>query len=112
MGSAVIIGLDLGKTVFQIRGVDAGGAFVLQRCLMRGKLLAFFANRAPCLVGMEASAAVHHWGRELRKLGLRVRLMPPRYFKPCVQRQKNDAADAEAICEAVTVVADRHCRSV
>ncbi len=102
MGSAVTIGLDLGKSVFQIHGVDAGGAVVVQRRLTRGKLLAFFGKQPACLVGMEACAAAHHWGRELKKLGHRVRLMPPRYVKPYVKRQKNDAADAEAICEAVT----------
>jgi transposase len=85
-----------------VHGVDAGGAVVFQRRLTRGKLLGFFAKQAPCLVGMEACAAAHHWGRELSKLGHRVRLMPPRYVKPYVKRQKNDAADAEAICEAVT----------
>jgi transposase len=102
MESAVTIGLDLGKSVFQVHGVDAGGAIVIQRRLTRGKLLGFFAKQPPCLVGMEACAAAHHWGRELRKLGHTVRLMPPRYVKPYVKRQKNDAADAEAICEAVT----------
>jgi transposase len=102
MESAVTMGLDLGKSVFQVHGVDAGGAVVIQRRLTRGKLLAFFAKQPACLVGMEACAAAHHWGRELRKLEHRVRLMPPRYVKPYVKRQKNDAADAEAICEAVT----------
>jgi len=102
MESAVTIGLDLGKSVFQVHGVDAGGSVVVQRRLTRGKLLAFFAKQPACLVGMEACAAAHHWGRELRKLGHTVRLMPPRYVKPYVKRQKNDAADAEAICEAVT----------
>jgi transposase len=98
----VTIGLDLGKSVFQVHGIDAGGAVVVQRRLTRSKLLAFFAKQPACLVGMEACAAAHHWGRELRKLGHKVRLMPPRYVKPYVKRQKNDAADAEAICEAVT----------
>jgi transposase len=102
MEFAVTIGLDLGKSVFQVHGVDAGGAVVVQRRLTRGKVLAFFAKQPACLVGMEACAAAHHWGRELSKLGHRVRLMPPRYVKPYVKRQKNDAADAEAICEAVT----------
>jgi len=101
MESAVTIGLDLGKSVFQVHGVDAAGAVVVQRRLTRGRLLAFFAKQRACLVGMEACAAAHHWGRELQKLGHRVRLMPPRYVKPYVKRQKNDAADAEAICEAV-----------
>jgi transposase len=102
MELAVTIGLDLGKSVFQVHGVDAGGAVVVQRRLTRGKLLGFFAKQPPCLVGMEACAAAHHWGRELSKLGHAVRLMPPNYVKPYVKRQKNDAADAEAICEAVT----------
>ena len=102
METAATIGLDLGKSVFQVHGVDAGGAVVFQRRLTRGKVLAFFAKQTPSLVGMEACAAAHHWGRELSKLGHRVRLMPPRYVKPYVKRQKNDAADAEAICEAVT----------
>ena len=102
MEAAVTIGLDLGKSVFQVHGVDVGGAVVVQRRLTRSRLLAFFAKQPACLVGMEACAAAHHWGRELQKLGHRVRLMPPRYVKPYVKRQKNDAADAEAICEAVT----------
>ena len=102
MESAVTIGLDLGKSVFQVHGVDAAGAVVVQRRLTRSKVLAFFAKQPACLVGMEACAAAHHWGRELRKLGHTVRLMPPRYVKPYVKRQKNDASDAEAICEAVT----------
>jgi transposase len=102
MDTAVTIGLDLGKSVFQVHGVDAGGAVVIQRRLTRSKVLAFFAKQPACLVGMEACAAAHHWGRELRKLGHTVRLMPPRYVKPYVKRQKNDASDAEAICEAVT----------
>ena len=102
MEFAVTIGLDLGKSVFQVHGVDAGGAVVVQRRLTRGKLLVFFAKQPACLVGMEACAAAHHWGRELSKLGHSVRLMPPRYVKPYVKRQKNDAADAEAICEAVS----------
>jgi len=102
MEFAVTIGLDLGKSVFQVHGVDAGGAVVVQRRLTRSRLLQFFAKQPACLVGMEACAAAHHWGRELSKLGHRVRLMPPRYVKPYVKRQKNDAADAEAICEAVT----------
>ena len=102
METAVTIGLDLGKSVFQVHGVDAGGAVVVQRRLTRSRLLHFFAKQPACLVGMEACAAAHHWGRELQKLGHRVRLMPPSYVKPYVKRQKNDAADAEAICEAVT----------
>jgi transposase len=107
MESAVTMGLDLGKSVFQVHGVDAGGAVVVQRRLTRSKLLAFFEKQPGCLVGMEACAAAHHWGRELRKLGHRVRLIPPRYVKPYVKRQKNDAADAEAICKAALVGAVR-----
>src|SRR3974390_1832194 len=102
MESAVTIGLDLGKSVFQVHGVDADGAVVIQRRLTRGRLLAFFAKQPACLVGMEACAAAHHGGRELQKLGHNVRLMPPAYVKPYVKRQKNDATDAEAICEAVS----------
>lgn len=102
MESAVTIGLDLGKSVFQVHGVDSQGAVVVQRRIVRARLLAFFAKQPACLVGMEACAAAHHWARELQKLGHRVKLMPPRYVKPYVKRQKNDAADAEAICEAVT----------
>jgi transposase len=102
METAVTIGMDLGKSVFQVHGVSASGAVVVQRRLTRSRLLQFFAKQPACLVGMEACAAAHHWGRELSKLGHSVRLMPPRYVKPYVKRQKNDAADAEAICEAVT----------
>lgn len=102
MGDAVTIGVDLGKSVFQIHGVDAEGLVVVQRRLTRSKLLQFFTKQQACLVGMEACGAAHHWGRELSKLGHMVKLMPPRYVKPYVKRQKNDSADAEAICEAVT----------
>jgi hypothetical protein len=101
METAVTIGLDLAKSVFQVHGVDARGEVVVQRRLTRVKVLDFFAKLPRCLVGMEACAASHYWGRELRKLGHDVRLMPPSYVKPYVKRQKNDAADAEAICEAV-----------
>ena len=102
MEAAVTIGLDLGKSVFQVHGVDSQGKVLVQRRIVRARLLAFFAKQPACLVGMEACAAAHHWARELQKLGHRVKLMPPRYVKPYVKRQKNDAADAEAICEAVT----------
>jgi len=102
MEAAVTIGLDLGKSVFQVHGVNRDGVVVVQRRLTRARLLAFFAKQPGCLVGMEACAAAHHWARELQKLGHRPKLMPPRYVKPYVKRQKNDAADAEAICEAVT----------
>ena len=102
MGTVVTIGLDIAKSIFQVHGVDAAGEVVIRRRLVRRKLLEFFADLPACLVGVEACASAHYWGRELRKLGHDVRLMPPAYVKPYVKRQKNDAADAEAICEAVT----------
>jgi transposase len=102
MEPAVTIGLDIAKSVFQIHGVGAAGDVVVRQRLSRGKLLQFFAKIPVCLVGLEACGAAHYWGRELRKLGHDARLMPPSYVKPYVKRQKNDAADAEAICEAVT----------
>ena len=87
---------------FQVHGVDADGQVVIRRKLKRRYVLAFFEKLRPCLVGMEACATSHHWSRELQVLGHQVRLMPPAYVKPYVKRQKNDAADAEAICEAVS----------
>src|SRR5947207_4417768 len=96
------IGIDIAKNVFQVHGVDAAGKPVLKKQLRRGQILEFFGKLAPCLIGMEACATSHHWARELRKLGHDVRLMPPSYVKAYVKRGKNDAADAEAICEAVT----------
>ncbi len=102
MTSIVTIGLDIAKSVFQVHGVDCDGQVVVQKRLTRRKVLPFFEKLSPCLVGLEACATGHYWGRELRKLGHDVRLMPPSYVKPYVKRQKNDAADAEAICEAVT----------
>ena len=96
------IGLDLAKNVFQVHGVDATGRKVVTKQLRRGQVLLFFAKLPPCLVGMEACATAHHWARELTKLGHAVRLMPPSYVKAYVKRSKNDAADAAAICEAVT----------
>ena len=95
------IGLDLAKHWFQVHGVDANGQVAVRRKLRRSELLAFFQSLPPCLVGMEACATAHHWARELTKLGHTVRLMPPAYVKAYVKRNKNDAADAEAICEAV-----------
>lgn len=102
MEPVVTIGLDIAKSVFQIHGVGTTGDVVVQRRLSRSKVLRFFARIPACLVGLEACGAAHYWGRELRKLGHDARLMPPSYVKPYVKRQKNDAADAEAICEAVT----------
>lgn len=102
MGQVVTIGLDIAKSVFQVHGIDAEGGVVLRRQLRRAHLLRFFAKQPACLIGIEACASAHHWGRELTKLGHQIRLMPPSYVKPYVKRQKNDVADAEAICEAVT----------
>jgi transposase len=96
------IGLDLAKNVFQVHGVDGSGEAVLRRQLRRGQVLAFFKRLPPCLVGMEACATSHYWAREIAALGHEVRMMPARYVKPYVKRNKNDMADAEAICEAVT----------
>jgi len=96
------IGLDIAKSVFQVHGVDAAGQVVVRRQLKRRHVVAFFQKLPPCLVGIEACASSHYWSRELQALGHTVRLMPPTYVKPYVKRQKNDIADAEAICEAVT----------
>src|ERR1700755_2099259 len=95
-------GLDIAKSVFRIHGVDAAGNVIVRRQLKRRYVLPFFQKLPPCLVGIEACASSHHWSRELQALGHTVRLMPPAYVKPYVKRHKNDAADAEAICEAVT----------
>ena len=102
MNEVSTIGLDLAKNVFQIHGVDASGRIVVRRQLRRSQVLPFFEKQAACLVGIEACATSHHWAREIAKFGHEVRLMPARYVKPYVKRNKNDAADAEAICEAVT----------
>ena len=96
------IGLDLAKNVFQIHGVDATGQVVVRKSLRRAQMLPFFTRLPSCLVGIEACGTSHHWARELLKLGHEVRLMPPAYVKPYVKRGKTDAADAEAVCEAVT----------
>jgi transposase len=104
MHTVTTIGLDIAKSVFQVHGIDAEDRVIIRRQLKRRYVLAFFAKLPPCLVGIEACASSHHWSRELKALGHTVRLMPPAYVKPYVKRQKNDAADAEAICEAVTRV--------
>src|SRR6202162_5576696 len=104
MQAITTIGLDIAKAVFQVHGVDAACQVVIRRQMKRRYVLTFFQKLAPCLVGIEACASSHHWSRELKALGHTVRLMPPAYVKPYVKRQKNDAADAEAICEAVTRV--------
>jgi len=96
------IGLDIAKRVFQVHGVDCTGAVVIRKKLRRSELAQFFAHLAPCLIGIEACATAHHWARELMALGHQVRLVPPSYVKAYLKRGKNDAADAEAICEAVT----------
>jgi transposase len=102
MQAITTIGLDIAKSVFQVHGIDAVGNVIIRRQLKRRYVLALFQKLPPCLVGIEACATSHHWSRELKALGHTVRLMPPAYVKPYVKRQKNDAADAEAICEAVT----------
>lgn len=102
MEEITTIGLDIAKNVFQVHGIDEIGGVVVRRQLRRKQVLSFFGRLSPCLVGMEACATSHHWARELTALGHEVRMMSPRYIKPYVKRNKNDAADAEAICEAVT----------
>lgn len=101
MQAITTIGLDIAKSVFQVHGIDAEGQVVVRQQLRRSRVLGFFRKLSPCLVGIEACASSHHWSRELQALGHTVRLMPPAYVKPYLKRQKNDAADAEAICEAV-----------
>jgi transposase len=100
MGQVSTIGLDLAKSIFQVHGADASGAVVIRKRLRRNQVLAFFAAQPPCTVAMEACSSSHHGAREIGTLGHAVRLIPPAYVKPFVKRQKNDAADAEAICEA------------
>ena len=95
------IGIDLAKTVFQVHGVDAHGKVSLKKQLKRGQVAAFFANLPPCLIGMEACGSAHYWARKLQALGHAVKLMAPQFVKPYVKTNKHDAADAEAICEAV-----------
>lgn len=100
MSEVTIIGVDLAKRVFQLHGSRRDGSVVFRKKLSRCQVLAFFARQPKCLVAMEACATAHGWGREIEKLGHEVRLIPPVYVKPFVKRQKNDAADAEAIVEA------------
>ena len=102
LGEISTIGVDIAKSVFQVHGVDANGAVMIRGRIGRAKVREFFADLPPCLVGMEACTTAHHWARELKKLGHDARLMPPTYVKAYVKRGKNGAADAAAICEAVT----------
>jgi transposase len=95
------IGFDLAKNVFQVHGISADEQVVVRKQLRRGQVIKFFAGLSPCLVGMEACGSAHYWARELTRLGHEVRLMPAKDVKAYVKRNKNDAADAEAICEAV-----------
>jgi transposase len=96
------VGIDLAKNVFQVHGVDVRGKPVLQKQLKRAQVLTFFSNRTPCLIGMEACGGAHYWARQLVKLGHTVKLMAPQFVKPYVKTNKNDARDAEGICEAVS----------
>jgi transposase len=105
------IGIDIAKNVFQVHGVDAQGKVVLVRQLRRRQMIEFIGKLTPCLIGMEACATSHHWAREFAKLGHEVKLIPPAYVKAYVKRSKNDAADAAAICEAVTRPSMRFVRS-
>ncbi|MEK1873922.1 MAG: transposase, partial [Rhizobium altiplani] len=95
------IGLDTAKQVFQLHGVDNEGTTILRRQLRRSEVLKFFRKIPSCVVGLEACGGAHYWAREIKALGHEFRLIPPAYVKPYVKRGKNDAADAEAICEAV-----------
>src|SRR6516225_9589400 len=95
------IGLDIAKNVFQVHGIDAAEKVIVRKRLRRSQVLTFFKALLPCLIGMEACATAHYWARELTKLGHKVRLMPAKDVKAYVKRNKNDAADAEAICEVV-----------
>src|SRR3954471_5313203 len=106
MGEVSTIGLDIAKSVFQVHGVDVAGAVVIRKRISRAKVLEYFGELPPCLVGIEACPSAHHWGRELQALGHQVRLVPPSYVKAYLKRSKNDANDAAAICEAVDATFD------
>ena len=100
MEHATIIGIDLAKRSFQLHGARPDGSVAFRKKLSRDKVLGFVASHPRCVVAMEACASAHHWGRRIEQLGHAVKLVPPVYVKPFVKRKKNDAADAEAICEA------------
>lgn len=100
MSEVTTIGLDIAKNVFHAYGAGASGQACFSRKISRTRLLEFFAKQPPCLVALEACGGAHHWARELTELGHKVKLIPPAYVKPFVKRNKNDAVDAEAICEA------------
>jgi transposase len=102
MGKITTVGLDLAKNVFQVHAIDGEGNVAIRRRLRRREVMPFFEQLPSCLVGLEACASAHHWARAIAALGRTVKLMPPAYVKPYVKRGKTDAADAEAICEAVT----------
>lgn len=102
MENIVVVGLDIAKSVFQVHAVDGEGKVVERRQLKRSQMIRFFGELPPALIGIKACGTAHHWARQLAQFGHDVRLIPPAYVKPYVKRQKNDAADAEAICEAVT----------
>jgi transposase len=101
MTNITTVGLDLAKSVFQVHAADQDGRPVVRKKLRRGQVLLYFSGLSPCLIGLEACGSAHHWARELRALGHEVRLIPPQYVKPFVKTSKNDASDAEAICEAL-----------
>ena len=109
MTKITTVGLDLAKLVFQVHGADQDGRPVVRKKLRRGQVLGFFAELPPCLIGLEACASAHYWARELQALGHEVRLIPPQYVKPFVKTNKNDASDAEAICEALIRPTDAVC---
>jgi transposase len=102
MGEVSTIGLDIAKSVFQVHDADVDGTVVIRTRVSRSKVLEFFSALPSCVVGIEACPTAHHWSRELRAIGHTARLMPPSYVKAYLKRSKNDANDAEAICEAVT----------
>ncbi|WP_159871568.1 transposase, partial [Novosphingobium sp. 9U] len=100
MSNVTTIGPDNAKSVFHVQAADERGAMLFSRKLTRGKLLDFFAGQPRCMITLEACGGAHHWARQLLEMGYTVRLIPPAYVKPFVKRHKNDAIDAEAICEA------------